>query len=402
VAGQLLILEAYGRDLFYAAPDNLGQVQRLSSTPAGPLRDALLQTLFQSVDPVKGFRPDQAFHLFYLNHMTEIGVPIGPDHVLPGGQISCQHYALDTLIWTGKVTRLSELARAMYSGDPHSQQEKDLRTTVLNDLYNARTGRNFDPNALFCRYSINNGMGAPMGKAEIQTLGGTRIVAMPYALDVLYCNIPADGDWSKIVIAEMPAVLSDDEAQPSQLSALLAAGDVDEENPMVLSDEDEVLPKRIFRGGLLGIENAAPALTDLTQSVGARTGRDGAAIELVVVYPTAGPAGADLVEVGKPRGKRYHYYADAAGGVLRLVDDALAARAAGRATWQGKGKVDKRSIAIGVENGLAPISDEQAAALRWLLSDLGSRHNLSSEQIIQAADLGKGQRMPSWDMLTSE
>ena len=34
--------------------------------------------LFQSVDPVKGFRPDQAFHQFYLNHMTEIGVPIGP------------------------------------------------------------------------------------------------------------------------------------------------------------------------------------------------------------------------------------------------------------------------------------------------------------------------------------
>ncbi|HEU5100830.1 MAG TPA: N-acetylmuramoyl-L-alanine amidase [Roseiflexaceae bacterium] len=400
VAGQLLILEAYGRDLFYAAPDTLEQVQRLSATAAGPLRDALLQTLFQSVDPVKGFRPDQAFHQFYLNHMTEIGVPIGPDHILPGGKISCQHYALDTLIWTGKVTRLSELTRAMYSGDPHPQQEKDLRTAVLNDLYNARTGRNFDPTALFCRYAINNGMGAPMGKAEIQTLGGIRIVAMPYALDVLYCNIPADGDWSKIVIAEMPAVLSDDEAQPSQLSALLAAGDVDEDNPMVLSDEDEVLPKRIFRGGLLGVESDAPAITDLTESVGARTGRDGAAVELVVVYPTAGPAGADLVEVGKPKGKRYHYYVDTSGGVLRLVDEALSARAAGRATWQSQGKIDKRSIAIGVENGLAHMSEQQAAALRWLLEDLRGRHNLSSSQIVQAAEFGVGESMPSWDQLT--
>jgi N-acetyl-anhydromuramyl-L-alanine amidase AmpD len=401
VAGQQLILEAYGRDLFYAAPDTIEQVQRLSATPAGPLRDALLQTLFQSVDPVKGFRPDQAFHQFYLNHMTEIGVPIGPDHILPGGKTSCQHYALDTLIWTGKVTRLSELTHAMYSGDPHPQPDKDLRTAVLNDLYNARTGRNFDPSALFCRYAINNGMGAPMGKAEIQTLGGIRIVAMPYALDVLYCNIPADGDWSKIVIAEMPAVLGDDEAQPSQLSALLAAGDVDEDNPMVLSDEDEVLPKRIFRGGLLGVESAAPAITDLTESVGARTGREGATVELVVVYPTAGPAGADLVDVGKPRGKRYHYYVDTSGGVLRLVDEALAARAAGRAAWQGQGKLDKRSIAIGVENGLAHMSDEQAAALRWLLDDLRSRHHLSSEQIIQAADLGIGERMASWGQLTS-
>src|SRR5205085_12641123 len=176
-----------------------------------PLRDALLQALFQSADPAKGFRPDQAFHQFFLNHMTEIGVPIGPDHVLPGGK-SCQHFALDTLIWTGSaVARLSDLTHAMYGADPHQQWEKDLRTVVLNDLYNARTGRNFDPNALFCKYAINHGMGAPMGKAEIQTLGNIRIVAMPYALDVLYCNIPADGDWSKIVIAEMPAVLGDND-----------------------------------------------------------------------------------------------------------------------------------------------------------------------------------------------
>jgi len=399
VAGQMLILEAYGRDLFYAAPESLEQVQHISTTPAGPLRDALLQVLFQSVDPVKGFRADQAFHQFYLNHMNEIGVPLGPDHVLPGGQISCQHYALDTLIWTGKVTRLSDLTRDMYNGDPHPQPEKDLRTTVLNDLYNARTGRNFDTNALFCRYSINHGMGAPMGKAEIQILGDIRIVAMPYALDVLYCNIPADGDWSKIVIAEMPAVLGDDDGQPSQLSALLATGDVDEDNPMVLGDEDELLPRRIFKGGLLGIETSTPTITDVTQSVGAHTDRDNEAIDLLVVYPTTGPASADLIEVGTPKGRRYHYYVDTTGAVLRLVDEMLAARVAGRAHWEGKGKIDKRSIAIGVEQGLSQLSDAQIAALSWLLRDIQSRHSLASEQIIQAADLGIGENMPSWDAL---
>jgi hypothetical protein len=294
---------------------------------------------------------------------------------------------------------LSELTRDMYNGDPHSQAEKDLRTAVLNDLYNARTGRNFDTNALFCRYAISHGMGAPMGKAEIQTLGNIRIVAMPYALDVLYCNIPADGDWSKIVIAEMPAVLSDDAGQPSQLSTLLAAGDVDEDNPMVLSDEDELLPKRIFKGGLLGVETSAPTITDVTQSVGAHTDRDAAAIELLVVYPTAGPASADLIEAGKPKGKLYHYYVDTSGAVLRLVDESLAARVAGRAHWQGQGKVDKRSIAIGVEHGLADLSDEQAAALSWLLRDIQSRHGLASAQIIQAAELGIGESMPSWDLL---
>jgi N-acetyl-anhydromuramyl-L-alanine amidase AmpD len=402
VAGQALILEAYGRDLFYATPDSIGQVQQLSATPAGPLRDALLQTLFQAVDPVKGFRADQAFHQFYLNHMTEIGVPIGPDHVLPGSQTSCQHFALDTLIWTGKVTRLSELTRDMYNGDPHPQPEQSLRTAVLNDLYNARTGRNFDPNALFCKHAINHGMGAPMGKAEIQVLGGTRTVAMPYALDVLYCKIPEDGDWSKIVIAEMPAVLGDEDSQPSQLSTLLAQGDVDEDNPMVLGDEDEVLPKKIFKGGLLGDETAAPAITDLTQSAGSSAERAGAAIDLVVVYPTLGPASVDLVEAGQPDGRRYHYYVDTSGGVLRLVGETQAARVAGGASWQGQGEVDQRSIAIGVEHGLARLSDEQAAALSWLLRDLQGRYNLAGEQIIQAAELGIGERMPSWEQVLAK
>ena len=93
LAGLPFILEAYGRDLYYASPDAPDQPERLSASGPGPLRDALLQTLFQSVDPVKGFRPDQAFHQLYLARMTEIGVPIGPDHLLPGGRISCQHYA---------------------------------------------------------------------------------------------------------------------------------------------------------------------------------------------------------------------------------------------------------------------------------------------------------------------
>lgn len=193
VAGQQLILEAYGRDRLDAAPDSLEQVQRLSTTPAGPLRDALLGALFRSVDPVKGFRADQAFHQFFLSHMTEIGVPIGPTHVLPGGQTSCQHFALDTLIWTGKVTRLSELARGMTGGDPHSPQERELRSAVLNDLYTARTGRNFDPNALFCKYAINKQHGRAHGQGRGADAGWRPAGGHAHALDVLYCQIPADG-----------------------------------------------------------------------------------------------------------------------------------------------------------------------------------------------------------------
>jgi N-acetyl-anhydromuramyl-L-alanine amidase AmpD len=403
VAGQPLILEAYGRDLFYTVPGQFDQVKRLSETPAGPLKDALLQTLFQSVDPVKGFRGGTAFHQFFLKHMTEIGVPIGPDHVLPGGQISCQHFALDTLIWTGKVTRLSELTSNMYSGDPHSQQEKDQRTLVLNDLYNARTGRNFDPTALFCKYAIIHGMGAPMGRAEIQVLEGKRLVAMPYALDVLFAQIPGDGDWSKIVVGEMPALLGDEEEGMDRLSRLLTEGDVDEEGAMVLGmeeDIDQVLPSRVFTGGLLGLESETPAIADLTASVGATADRGGANVDLVVVYPTSGPAGDDLAEAAQPDGRLYHYYVDLTGTIIRLADEGMAPRAAGDVSWQGQGGVDQRSIAVGVEHAIATLADDQIRALAWLLKDIISRRGLAAGQVIQASDMGVGEPIVGWESVS--
>ena len=403
IAGQLLILEAYGRDLFYASPDHLDQVQRLSETPAGPLRDALLQALFRNADPAKGFRSDQAFHQFYLNHMTEIGVPIGPDHVLPGGGKSCQHFALDTLIWTGSaVARLSDLTRDMYGADPHQQWEKDLRMVVLNDLYNARTGRNFDPTALFCNYAIRNGMGAPMGKAEIQILEGHRLVAMPYALDVLYCQIPGDGDWRTVVIGELPpGVLGDEEDGMAKLSTLLAQADPDDETPAVLGEEqsvEDVLPQQIYTGGLFGVETQEPQISDISASIGAGGDRRGTAIDVLVVYPTIGPSSDDISEAARPGATVWHYYVDRIGAILQLVGEAQAAHAAGDASWQGQGNIDVRSLAVAVESAAGSVlSEEQATALNWLLRDLMSRHNLVRGQIIQGLDLGVSAAIEGWD-----
>ena len=361
VNGQPLIVEAYGRDLFFAMPETPEQVQKLSTTPGGPQRDALLQLLFQSVDPVKGFRPDQAFHQFFLNHMTEIGVPIGPDHILPGGKISCQHYALDTLIWTGKVTRLSELTSNMYSGDPHSPADRELRTVVLNDLYTARTGRNFDPNALFCRYAIAHGMGAPMGKAEIQVLEGNRLVAMPYARDVLYCQIPADGDWSKIVIGQLPVTLSEEDDKLAQLSVLLKQSDPDDSGPAVLSDDEDasaVLPGRIYRGGLLGREVPAPALSNVSANTAPGSARGDAAVERIVVEMAAGPAASDLAAAAET--PHFGYYIDSAGTIYQLLADTQSAGAGG-------------VLSIGVEPSGAGANDAQTVALDWLLAELHTR-----------------------------
>lgn len=263
VAGVPTIVEAYGRDLFHATADAPDQVQQLSATGPGPYRDALLQLLFQQADPQKGFRPNTAFHQLFLQHSAEVGVPLGPDKALSvgGKSYSLQHFAVDTLIWDGgKVLRLSELTRDMYGADPHGPAEKALREAVLNDLYRTFTGRDFDRTALFCRYAIQNGIGAPRGQAEAQVLEGNRLVAMPFALDVLYCRIPNDGNWKDVVVGAIPGLLAGGDAGMARLSTLLAQGDPDEAPPVLGGAAPEtaadVLPAVVYEGGLLGEEVA--------------------------------------------------------------------------------------------------------------------------------------------------
>jgi hypothetical protein len=48
------------------------------------------------------------------------------------------------------------------------------------------------------------------------------------------------------------------------------------------------------------------------------------------------------------------------------------------------------------------LSDEQAAALSWLLRDLKGRYSLSDGQIIQAAEFGTSETMPSWEQILAK
>ena len=100
---------------------------------------------------------------------------------------------------------------------------------------------------------------------------------MPFALDVLYCRIPGDGDWRNVVIGELPGILGDEDQGLARLSALLAQGDVDEQAPAVLGDEsvEDVLPGTVLSGGLLGVETDTPAIADLTLSMAAGGERGG-------------------------------------------------------------------------------------------------------------------------------
>jgi len=227
LAGQTLVVEAYGRDLLYAPPDNLLQIRQLSQTKVGTLRTALLEALFRAVDPVSGFRPDWAFHQYYLEHAATLGVPITPNYRLArrtrdGTAYVVQHFALDSLCapvenWR-QITRLSSLTEAMYAGDPHDAAARELRSLLLNDLYQQRTGTAFDATALFCRYAIQHQLGAPLGRAELFRFNGRQMVAMPFALDVIYCHIPADANWEGVPVNAMPPILGP--ATPPEIGRL--------------------------------------------------------------------------------------------------------------------------------------------------------------------------------------
>lgn len=413
------IIEAYGRDLFYAPTANPDQIKRLSTTEP-PLRDGLLQVLFLTADPAHGFRADWAFHQFYLQHMTEIGVPIGPNHRLPGATsdgrtFACQHFALDTLCSpTGQwstIIRLSDLTRDMYGADPHQPWEKELRTLLLNDLYKARTGRVFDQAALFNRYAITRRLGAPVGKAELDALEGERFVAMPFALDVIYARIPPDGDWRNVVVGELPVLggsgLPDDGV--ARLSQLLTQEEftADATAPVLGTAPDQagngtkVLPDTVYAGGLLGVEADVPTIIDLTLSGEEGESRGHSTPDLVVVCPTAGPASADISRAAQIGDKAWHYYVSLTGEIFRLVDEQYIASATSDAMWQGRSDVGQRSFVVAVESGTTSLSESQFAALVWLLRDLIQRYNLAKEQIIQEADLQMS-RVADWDALISQ
>jgi hypothetical protein len=382
-----LVLEAYGRDLFYAAPDDLEQVRRLGDTPSGPLRDALLHALFRAADPAHGFRPDWAFHQFYLEYMDELGVPLGPSYRLPASSSNgrgyvCQHFALDSLCapvgqWR-QISRLSELAPALDAAE--ADERRDLALLLLNDLYRRRSGRDFDPTALFCRYAIAQGLGAPLGKAEYLTLEGHRLVAMPFALDVIYCRVPEDGAWADVAVNVLPAVLGDDEAAPpiARLSELLKQAQRSGA-PAVLGGAAPEMPALPLASGvLLGAEAAPPLLTDIVIPGETAPLREEPRPSYLAICAAPGPTHLDLA-----RRPAWHYYIDSMGGITRLLDEAYVARALVGLRWHGQAGLEQHALAVAIEGGTA-MSAAQQGALRRLLADLMPRYGLRREHLLRA------------------
>ncbi|MCX7789170.1 MAG: N-acetylmuramoyl-L-alanine amidase, partial [Chloroflexaceae bacterium] len=347
-----LIVEVYARDLLYtpltgAERPQASAIRRLSETPPGPLREALIKEMFRAADPVNGFRPDWAFHQRWLLRAGDLGAPLGPNHrlMVAGKPFACQHFALDSLCspvgaWR-TIYHLSELS----SGASDAPQPSALRAALLDDLYRARAGRRYDPAALLARQAETRRLGAPLAPPEVAMVAGRPYLLMAYALDVLACPLPRlTWPLDQPLPADTPAIALGD------APALLGA------------------PVPRWTGRLLGAA-AAPALHDLL--LDAPRGHDRPAPDTLLISAAPGPAATDLrLEAS---GDRWHYYVTTSGAIYRLRDENASV---------GDGAPTGSAVRIAVEGGAAAAGPTQRAALSWLVRSLANAWRIAPQQII--------------------
>lgn len=355
-----LIVEVYARDLLYAPTAGPGdepaapeRARRLSDTPPGALRDALLELLFRAADPVNGYQPGWAFHRRYLERTAPLGAPIGPSHRIapgPGRAFACQHFAFDSLCspvgaWQ-TVYSLGDLAGGAPGLEPGAAAE--LRLALLDNLYRARLGRRYDPATLLARHAEERGLGAPLGRPELITVGDDPYLLTPYAGDVLACRLPAY-DWplDQPIPADAPVVGLDDGAPAGGLLG----------GALRLPLLRRLRPRR---AAPLGAPSPQPSVFDLGRAAPGRPRRARPAPEAVLIAAAPGPAPADLR--GEAVLGRWHYYVDAGGSIYRLCDEGHLAAA----------HPDDRAVVIAVEGDPAVAGPAQRAALAWLVRSLAA------------------------------
>jgi N-acetylmuramoyl-L-alanine amidase len=114
--------------------------------------------------------------------------------------------------------------------------------------------------------------------------------------------------------------------------------------------------------------------------------------QMIVLHQTEMPsAEAALAALRDPRRRdrvSAHYLVAASGRVYQLVRDGDRAWHAGASRWAGRSDLNSASIGIELDNdGVAPFTDAQIAALLTLLADVTSRWNIAHDQIVAHADV---------------
>lgn len=363
---QRVVAEVYADDLFFALADQPDTVRRLRDEPGGGLAASLLEALFRAADPANGFQPGWMFHQYYLRHAAALGVPLGANHRLPtttrdGQAYACQHFSYDTLCspvgeWQ-TVLRLSELLASVDTADTATATpQRELRDLLLDDLYQQRTGRAFDADALFCRHAIEHGLGAPLAAPREVTWQAQTLVVAPYARDLLYCRVPDDGNWQAAPVYQMPATLGGGAivgALLPLLQTVVRTGGAVVGKALAA----EALPVLLTYGGrLLGQLLDEPyfnnQVLDLAPPPTTPPG-------IVLVYLTGGIAAHDL------RLPAWHYYVTHTGRVdmLRPLADTLRlGHYAGNHP-----RANEHALVVGVEGTRARLTAAQRRGLAWVL-----------------------------------
>ncbi|MGE0109650.1 MAG: N-acetylmuramoyl-L-alanine amidase [Bdellovibrionales bacterium] len=117
---------------------------------------------------------------------------------------------------------------------------------------------------------------------------------------------------------------------------------------------------------------------------------EGKEIKYVIIHYTAMESAPEaLARLCDPAAEvSAHYLIDKQGEITQMVDERLRAWHAGQSEWEGETDINSCSIGIELDNkGNEPYPPLQIEALKTLLEEIKSRHNIGSNAILGHSDI---------------
>lgn len=128
-------------------------------------------------------------------------------------------------------------------------------------------------------------------------------------------------------------------------------------------------------------------------------GRDGAVVDMLVIHYTGMRTGKDaLARLCDPAAEvSAHYFLDADGVLVQLVDEADRAWHAGVASWRGQSNINSRSIGIelvnpGHEYGYQDFPEVQMGVLIELCGKILARHPIPARNVVGHSDVAPARK----------
>ncbi len=117
-------------------------------------------------------------------------------------------------------------------------------------------------------------------------------------------------------------------------------------------------------------------------------------VDILIIHHTAEDLDTSLsLLTDKTKNVSAHYLIAKDGAVFRLVPEEFEAYHAGRSYWQGRMGLNNYSIGIELENsGKEAFTEPQIQALVELTTDIVSRYNIPSENVLGHSDIAPGRK----------